>query len=102
MDTIFMSFIGILCLMLSVKVYWAEEQTKVFNKRNLPLTDVKKYNHLCAALILGFGMAAEVTIYFMTVNGGIFSYLVTLAIIVEAVAVMLLYRVIENSLIQKR
>lgn len=101
MDTILFVFIGMMCLMLGMRVFCAEEQNKVFNKRKLPLTDVKKYNHLCGALIIGFGVVAEITIYFMITSEGIASGLFTLAIIVEAVITMVIYSQIEKRMSQK-
>lgn len=101
MDTILFVFIGAMCLMLGVRVFCAEEQNKIFNKRNLPLKDVKKYNHFCGALIIGFGVVAEITIYFMVFTEGIASGLFTLAIIAEAVLVMVIYYQIEKRMIRK-
>lgn len=101
MDTLFMLFLGILCLALGVRVFCAEEQTKVFNKRNLPLTDVKKYNQLCGALIVGFGVVGEITFYFMLLGGGVWASFATIPIIVEAVFVMILYNKIEKKMIRK-
>ena len=101
MDIILFVFIGMMCLMLGMRVFNAEEQNKVFNKRKLPLKDVKKYNHLCGALIIGFGVVAEITIYFMVLSEGIVSGLFTLAIVVEAVLTMVIYSRIEKKMIQK-
>ena len=39
MDIILFVFIGMMCLMLGMRVFNAEEQNKVFNKRKLPLKD---------------------------------------------------------------
>lgn len=102
MESILFVFVGALCLMLGVRVFCAEEPNKVFNKRPPQLTDVKKYNHLCGALIIGFGVVAEITIYFMGITTGLVSTLCTLGIIVEAIIVMLLYSIIEKKLMQKR
>ena len=102
MDTILFVFIGMMCLMLGMRVYSSEEQNKVFNKRSLQLTDVKKYNHLCGVLIIGFGIVAEVTIYFMITCTGIVSTLCTVGIIVEAIVTMAIYSQIEKRMIQKR
>lgn len=101
MDLLFMLFLGIICLALGVRVFCAEEQTKVFNKRKLPLTDVKKYNQLCGALIVGFGVVAEITFYAMLASGGIFASIVTVPIIVEAVIVVFLYNRIEKKMVRK-
>lgn len=101
MDTLFVLFIGMMCLMMGVRVFFAEEQTKVFNKRNLPLTDVRKYNKLCGALILGFGVIAEITIIFMIGSGGTLASFVTIPIIVEVGIVVLIYNQIEKRMIRK-
>ena len=78
------------------------ERNKVFNKRPIQVTDVKKYNRLCGALIIGFGIAAEITIYFMVTTQGIVSSLCTLGIVAEAVIVMVLYQAIERKLLKRR
>jgi hypothetical protein len=96
MGTILMSFVGILCLLLGVRVIYAEERNTVFNKRSIVVKDIKKYNHICGGLIIGFGVAAEITIYFMLQTEGLVSTLLTLAIIVEAVLLSLIYQKIEK------
>jgi len=103
MDTILFIFIGLMCLMLGVRVYCAEERNKIFNKRPLPITelaDIKKYNHFCAVLIIGFGVVAEITAYFMvTSTNEIMSALFTLGIIVEALIVVIIYAQYEKKLV---
>jgi len=101
MEIILFAFVGIMCLMLGVRVFCAEEQTKVFNKRFLPLKDVKKYNQICGGLIVGFGVVAELTIYFMFRTDGWISSLLTVGIIVEAVLLMFIYSKIERKMIKK-
>lgn len=104
MDTILFVFIGMMCLMMGVRVYCAEERTKVFNKRHLPIEDkedIKKYNHFCGGLILGFGVVAEITAYFMVVTTGLVSTLCTLGIIVEAFVTVTIYSKYEQRLIKK-
>ncbi len=102
MDTILFIFIGMMCLMLGVRVYCAEERSKVFNKRHLPIEskeDIKKYNHFCGGLILGFGIVAEITAYFMVISTGIVSTLCTLGIIVEAFLTVTIYAKYEKKMI---
>lgn len=104
MDTILFIFIGMMCLMMGVRVYCAEERTKVFNKRHLPIEDkedIKKYNHFCGGLILGFGAVAEVTAYFMVITTGLVTTLCTLGIIVEAFITVNIYAQYEKKLIKK-
>lgn len=102
MATILFVFVGVICLMLGVRTFCAQERNKVFNKRPIQVTDVKKYNRLCGALIIGFGIAAEITIYFMVTTQGIVSSLCTLGIVAEAVIVMVLYQAIERKLLKRR
>lgn len=102
MDSILFVFVGAMCLMLGVKVFSSEEQNKVFNKRNLPLTDVKKYNQLCGALVIGFGVVAEITIFFMVCTEGLISTLCTLGIIAEAILAVFIYNIIERKMIRKK
>lgn len=101
MATILFAFVGLMCLMLGVRVFCAEERTKVFNKRPITVKDVKKYNRICACLIFGFGLVAEITIYFMVYSKGWISGLFTLGIIVEAVITMIIYNFIERRCIQQ-
>lgn len=102
MATILFVFVGVLCLSLGIRVFCAQERNKIFNKRPIEVTDVKKYNRLCGALIIGFGAAAEVTIFFMVYTQGFVSTLCTLAMIAEAVIVMILYGQIEKKMLKKR
>lgn len=102
MESMLFVFIGAMCLMLGVRVFWAEEPNKVFTKQRLKLKDVKQYNHLCGALIIGFGVAADITIYFMVSSEGLLSTLFTLVIIVEAVITMVIYSLIEKKCVEKK
>lgn len=102
MSTILFVFVGMMCLMLGVRVFFAEERTKVFNKRPITVLDVRKYNRACGALILGFGAVAEITIYFMIYSKGWISSLFTFGIVVEAVLVMVIYSIIEKKYIKKQ
>ena len=101
METVVLVFVGVMCLMLGVRVYGAEEQNKIFTKYPVKVTDVKKYNKACGVLIIGFGVVAEITLFFMVCSEGIMSTVFTLAIILEAVLVMFLYRQIEKRLMKK-
>lgn len=89
--------IGFICIMAGMRVFMDEEQTKVFNKRKLPLKDVKQYNHACGVLIWGFGAVAEVTCYVCLTNEGLWANLMPLYILVEAVVLMKLYFQVEKK-----
>lgn len=97
METILFVFVGFMCMFLGVKTYSSEEQNKVFAKYPVPVKDIKKYNHACAFLIIGFGAVAEFTLYMMTVTDGIVSILFMVGIIIEAFAATSIYRHIEKT-----
>lgn len=102
MDTMLFVFIGMMCLMMGVRVYCAEERNKVFNKRPLPIEkpeDIKKYNHFCGILIFGFGIVAEITAYFMVTTTGLVSTLCTLGIIAEAFISVTIYAKYEKKIV---
>ena len=61
MEFILLIFVMGTCFTQGYNAYTCEKQNKVFNKRNLPLKDVKAYNHFCGKLIYGFGIAASLT-----------------------------------------
>lgn len=102
MDVILMVFIGFMCLGLGIRVYNSEEQAKIFTKYPIQVTDVKGYNHFCGALIIGFGVVAEITLSFMISYDGLLSGLLTLLIIVEAFIVMAIYRAGEKKFLKKK
>ena len=102
MESMLFVFIGAMCLMLGIRVFCAEEPNKVFTKQRLMLKDVKQYNRLCGALIMGFGIAADVTIFYMVSSEGLLSTLFTLVIIVEAVITMVIYSFIEKKCVEKK
>lgn len=101
MDTMIMVFVGVMCLMLGMRVYNAEEQNKIFTKYPIKVKDVKKYNHACGALIIVFGVVAEITLFLMVCSEGIMSTVYTAGIIVEAILVMVVYRQIEKKCMVK-
>lgn len=98
MDTIILVFVGVMCLMLGIRVYNAEEQNKIFTKYPLKVADVKKYNHACGSLIIAFGVIAEITLFLMVCSEGIMSTVYTIGVIVEAILVMVIYRQIEKRM----
>lgn len=89
--------IGFICVMAGMRVFCAEGQNMVFNKQKLPLKDVKAYNHACAMLIWGFGVAAEITVYFCINDEGIWGNLMPLYFILEAIVLMQIYAHIEKK-----
>lgn len=102
MESMLFVFIGAMCLMLGVRVFCAEEPNKIFTKQKLQLADVKQYNHLCGALIIGFGVVADITIYFMVYSEGFLSTMFTLVVIVEAILTMVIYSFIEKKCVVKK
>lgn len=89
--------IGFICIMAGMRVFMDVEQTKVFNKRKLPLKDVKAYNHACGILVWGFGAVAEVTCYLCLHSEGLLANLMPLYILVEAVVLMQIYNRVEKN-----
>ncbi len=102
MDGILFVFVGVMCLYVAVKTISSPERNKVFNKRPIDVVDVKKYNYFCGALIIGFGVAADLTILAMSYTTGLISTLCTLGVIVEALAVVYIYNKFELRFLKKR
>lgn len=99
---ILLVFVAILCLYVGMKIISSEERNKVFNKLPIEVKDVKKYNVACGILVIGFGVVAEVTIFFMISTTGWVSTVLTLLLIVEAFFVVLIYNRIEKKMIKMR
>lgn len=95
-------FIGCMCAYVSAKILSSEERNKVFNKFPIQVVDVKKYNKFCAALVAGFGVVAEITVFCSYLFSGLISILFTLLLIVEAVVVMKIYNKGEAKMLKKR
>lgn len=102
MDAILFLFVGIMCLYLGIKTYFAEETNNVFVKYKIQVNDVKKYNHFCAGLIIGFGVVAEITMFAMLSTGGWIGLIFTALIVVEAIALVKIYQAGEKKFIVKR
>lgn len=102
MDGILFVFVGVMCLYVAVKTISSPDRNKVFNKRPIDVVDVKKYNYFCGALIIGFGVAADLTILAMSYTTGLISTLCTIGVIVEAVAVVYIYNKFEIRFLKKR
>jgi len=92
MDIIIYVFAVGLCFTQGYNAYTCEKQTKIFNKRDLPLKDVKEYNHFCGKLIYGFGFAAMITFGMMVISSSaIIAILGPILLIAEAVALIKIY-----------
>ncbi len=93
--------VGFTCLTKGVKTYQMEEQNKVFSKYSLRVTDVKGYNQFCGKLMIGFGVAAIITLFFMTLLEGWIKIALVLMVIAEACVIMKIYRNGEKKFMQK-
>ncbi len=102
MDMILLVFVGAMCLWVGMKILNSEERNTVFNKRPIEVVDVKKYNKFCGWLVIGFGVAAEVTIYFMCSVEGWISGIFTILLIAEALLVVVIYNKVEFKMLKKR
>lgn len=91
MDVFFYVLIGGICFVQGYNAYTCEKQTKLFNKRNLPLKDVKEYNHFCGKLVYGFGVAAVLTMILVPLIPYVGSILCTVVLIIEAYALTKIY-----------
>ena len=98
MDLILFIFIGALCFSVAGKILSSEERNKVFTKYPIEVVDVKKYNKACGYLVIGFGVAAELTLFLGSLIQGWYSIFFTLALVVEAVIVMKIYNKIEAKM----
>ncbi len=99
---ILLVFVAVLCLYVGMKVLSSEERNKVFNKRPIEVIDVKKYNKACGFLIIGFTVAAEITLYFMISTTGWVSTLLTFLLIAEAYLIVVIYNKIESKMLKRR
>ena len=102
MDTILLLLVGVMCLWTGMKTLYSEERNTIFNKRPIEVVDVKKYNQFCGCLIIGFGVIADITIYFMCKTTGWISGIFSLILIAEALLVVVIYNRIERKMLKKR
>lgn len=102
MDVIILVFVGIMCAYAAVTVFNSKERTQIFNSRPIEVTDVKKYNRFCGHLIIGFGVAVEITIFIAFALGGIVSLICTIVIALEAFLVLKIYSKNEAKMLKKR
>lgn len=101
LEIIIFLFVGFLCFSQGIKVYQMEELNKVFTKYPIRVTDVKKYNQFCGKLMIGFGVAAELTLFAMSSSRGWVSLSFTALIIVEAIVIVKIYRKGEKKFLKK-
>lgn len=101
MDLIIYIFVVGMCFTQGYNAYNCEKQTKVFNKRELPLKDVKEYNHFCGKIIYGFGVAAGITFGLMIVFSGWISIIFTVLLVVEAYILVKIYSKNEIKFIRQ-
>lgn len=102
MDVILLAFVAVMCFGTGGKILNSEERNKVFNKRPIEVVDVKKYNKACAFLVIGFGVAAEITLFVGALFRGWVSGVTTVLLIVEAVLVVVIYGKIEKKMLKRR
>lgn len=102
MDVIVLVFVGVMCMYQGVVTFHAKERNRVFTKLPIEVVDVKQYNHFCGGLIIGFGVVAEITIFFVCTTQGLLSIAFTLLIIVEAFLTVAIYRKVEKKMLKKR
>lgn len=91
MDVILLVVVMGICFTQGYNAYNCEKQNKVFNKRNLPLKDVKEYNHFCGKLIYGFGIVATLTMMLMLSGNAWLSLLGCVLLLIEAFLLMKIY-----------
>lgn len=102
MDILILVIVGITCAYVSAGIFNAKERNRVFNKKSIEVADVKKYNRDCGFLVIGFGVAAEITLFVGFLFGQIASAIAPLVLIVEAAGVLKLYENIEKKHLKKR
>ena len=102
MDVIIMVFVGLTCAMVASRIFRSKDRNKIFNERPIEVEDVKKYNRFCGFLVIGFGVVAEITILIAVAFGGMISIICTVAIVIEAFAVMKIYSKNERKMLKKR
>ncbi len=95
--------VALLCVYYGVKILISEERTTVFNKRPIEVKDVKEYNKACAWLIIGFGVAADLSLLLMSwFDDNIWVKLVLfVSLLVEAYLMTFVYSKIEKKFIKQ-
>lgn len=100
MEFILLIFVMGTCFTQGYNAYNCEKQNKVFNKRNLPLKDVKEYNHFCGKLIYGFGVAASLTMLMTMLGIGWMRIAGCVLLIIEAFMLLKYYGKKEITFLQ--
>lgn len=100
MEFILLIFVMGTCFTQGYNAYNCEKQNKVFNKRNLPLKDVKAYNHFCGKLIYGFGVAASLTMLMTMLGIGWMRIAGCVLLIIEAFILLKYYGKKEITFLQ--
>lgn len=88
MGVILVMVVIAVCFVQGYNAYHCETQNKVFNKRNLPLKDVKAYNQFCGKLIYVFGFIASLT---MIMTSGIGGWVGCILLLLESFAMVKYY-----------
>lgn len=101
MDIILFLVIGIICFYQGHNAYTCEKQNHIFNKRNLPLKDVKEYNHFCGKLIYVFGVVAMFTFAGIAITDGWVSFIFMALILVEGYVMLRIYSKNEMKFINQ-
>jgi len=91
MDIILFVVVGGICFYQGYTAYTSEKQNHIFTKLNLPLKDVKEYNHFCGKLIYGFGIVAMITFAVIASTDGLISILCMLLLLLEAYVLLRIY-----------
>lgn len=91
MDIILVIVVIGICFTQGYNAYTCEKQNKVFNKRNLPLKDVKEYNHFCGKLIYAFGIVASLTMILMLSGNAWMSLAACVLLIIESIVLVKYY-----------
>lgn len=102
MDVVIIVFVGIMCAYAAVTTFNSKERNRLFNSRPIEVIDVKKYNRFCGFLVIGFGVAVEITIFIAFAFGGIMTLIATIAIALEAFLVLKIYGKYEMKMLKKR
>ncbi len=103
MDTLLFWGVGVACFWMGLKTYYDETKPcKVFSKYPIGVTDVKGYNRFCAKLIVGFGIAAMLTMIITSMIPGIIGSIAILIMIPEGLLLMKIYRDGEKKYTRKR
>ena len=99
MDVIIMVFVGAMCGITAIKIFQSEERNKIFNQRPIEVVAPALQAHHWPHRPLHH---LEITICLSGIFGGIVTILGTIAIVLEAFAVMKIYNKIEIKMLKKR